>query len=153
MAADPRIDMKRALWILCLALLAAPALAARGPAARNLAAADEVVEVSIMELTQVEWKPGTKLPKKIADLDGKRVRIKGYMALETEEGTSAFRLTYDQCGCANAKASHFVEVKLDGDDTGYDPSEVTVEGVFSVGEVQEDGFVTSLYRLKTAALR
>jgi hypothetical protein len=145
--------MKNAAWITALALAASPLLAgaALPPAPTPAAAsfADDVIEVSIMRLTQIDWTPGKKLPKWIRELDGKKIRLKGYMATDTEEGTDNFRLTFDQCGCANVKASHFVRVSIDGDTTGYDPNEVGVEGTFSVGEETEDGFVTSLYRLTT----
>lgn len=144
--------MQRAILVSALALTASLGLSVPGRSASAVpatpAADEEVLEVSIMELTQIDWQPGAKLPKKIAELDGKRVRIKGYMALQTPEGSSDFRLTYDQCGCSGAKASHFVQVALGDATTDYDPSEVVVEGVFSVGEEEEDGFVTSLYRLK-----
>lgn len=129
-------------------VLGATAVCASAAGAPRSAVAEDVIELSILELTSIEWEPGKRLPKKIAGLDGKKVRIKGFMALDTPEGTSSFRLTSDQCGCANAKASHFVQVDLGDDSTGYDPDERTVEGVFSVGEVTEDGFVTSLFRLK-----
>ena len=109
---------------------------------------DEPMELSIMELTNVEWRPGKKLPKWVRALDGKRVSIKGYMALDTSEGSQKFRQTWDQCGCATKKANHFVEVDLGEKTTGYNPDEFTVVGIFSVGEVKEDGFVVSLYRLK-----
>ena len=145
--------MKATIWISLFALALGPALAGAAPVpALASARAEDVIEVSITELTQVEWSPGKKLPKRIAELDGKKVRIKGFMALETEQGTSSFRLTYDQCGCANAKASHFVDVDLGDEVTDYGPDEYTLEGVFSVGEKKEDGFVTSLYRLKADSI-
>jgi hypothetical protein len=145
--------MKAARWICVFGLALGPALAGASPVT-SLASplAEDVIEISITELTQVEWSPGKKLPKKIAELDGKKVRIKGFMALETEQGTSSFRLTYDQCGCSNAKASHFVDVDLGDEETDYGPEEFTLEGVFSVGEKKEDGFVTSLYRLKADSI-
>ena len=140
--------MKLLLANLCLILGAAAGSAGTSAGDRRFDFVEEVIEISILELTSIDWQPGKKVPKKIANLDGKKVRIKGFMAIDTPEGTSSFRLTYDQCGCSNAKASHFVEVDLGDETTGYDPDERTVEGVFSVGEVTEDGFVTSLFRLK-----
>lgn len=144
--------MNVASSITALALLSAPLLgSARLPAPAALATED-AMEVSLMELTTIDWDPGKKLPKKIEKLGGKKVRLKGFMALDTPEGVSKFRLTYDQCGCSNAKASHFVEVDLGDEETGYDPAEMTVVGTLSVGEEKEDGFVTSLYRLDADSL-
>jgi hypothetical protein len=113
---------------------------------------ESVVEISIMELTQVEWSPGKRLPEKITALDGRKVKVTGFMALDTPEGTSSFRLTFDQCGCANAKANHFVQVDLGEKTVGYQPDEISLTGTFAVGEEREDGFVVSLYRLKAASM-
>jgi hypothetical protein len=140
--------MIRILPIACLALFGAP-LFAGSPFA---AADDPAVEINIMELTQIDWSPGSKLPKKVSALDGKKVKITGFMALDTPEGTSSFRLTYDQCGCSNAKASHFVEVDMGDETVGYNPDEVSLTGTFAVGEKREDGFVVSLYRMKADSI-
>ena len=80
-------------------------------------------------------------------LDGPRVKVVGYLALDTHAGARSFRQTWDQCGCESAKASHFIEVDLGEKTTGYNPDQITVIGTMSVGEQKEDGFVTSLFRL------
>lgn len=140
----------------CLALAAAPLAAAPlewvQPAGPGFDDEEPPVEISIMELTQIDWSPGKKLPEKIAKLDGKKVKVTGFMALDTPEGTSSFRLTYDQCGCSNAKASHFVQVDMGDQTVTYNPDEIALTGTFAVGEKREDGFVVSIYRLKATSL-
>ncbi|HJP00848.1 MAG TPA: hypothetical protein QF764_03675 [Planctomycetota bacterium] len=108
---------------------------------------DSEIEVSIMRLTSIQWRPGARLPDWVRALDGQRVKVVGYMALDTHEGARSFRQTWDQCGCESAKASHFIEVGLGEKTTGYNPDQITVIGTMSVGEQKEDGFVTSLFRL------
>ncbi len=114
-------------------------------------AASSWVEVNIMELTQFDWEPGGELPDSITALDGESIEIKGYMALDTPEGTTTFRLSYYECGCGNAQPNHFVQVDVD-DVVGYRPERLTLRGTLSVGEETEDGFVVSLYRLKAESI-
>lgn len=123
-----------------------------GLAHRGDAAAEEVVEVTLAKLMNYEWKQGMRVPKEIRELDGKKVRISGLMALGTLEGVSEFELVSDACGCGQSKMNHFVMVDLGDDTTGYDPDELVVEGTFEVGEEVEDGFVVSLYRLVNARI-
>ena len=109
---------------------------------------EEAVEVSIEELTGIDYKRGRKLPDNIQDLDGKRIKITGYMAIGTLEGTDTFELVPEACECGRSKVQHFIEVQVENGGVTYQPGRVELEGVLSVGEVEEDGFVVSLYRLK-----
>ncbi|MDP6538012.1 MAG: hypothetical protein QF903_03655 [Planctomycetota bacterium] len=133
-------------FALAVGLFSVSPPSAAEPAEFTAPAPDEV-EISIMKLTNIEWWPGANLPDWVRALDGQRVRVVGYMALDTPEGASSFRQTWDQCGCASAKASHFIEVALGEETTGYNPDQITVIGTMSVGEKEEDGFVTSLFRI------
>ena len=45
-----------------------------------------------------------------------------------------------------------IEVSLTEDTTSFDPDIIWVEGTLSVGEVREDGFVVSLFRLETKSI-
>lgn len=144
---SPRADELIGVKCVPAAITALALICASAPAA-----VDEPVEVSIMELTSIDWSPGKRLPKWIRALDGERVSVTGYMALNTEEGSHKFRQTWDQCGCSTLKASHFIEVDLGDETTGYNPDQFTVIGTFSASEVEEDGFVVSLYRLKAESM-
>lgn len=113
---------------------------------------DEAVVVSIEKLTSVEYKPGRELPQDILDLDGKVVEIEGYMAIGTLEGVESFELVPEPCECGRSKVQHFIDVTLTEGLTTFKPGRIVLKGKFSVGEVREDGFVTSLYRLELTAL-
>ena len=112
------------------------------------AAEDPVIELSLLDLMSIDYRPGTRLPAWVRALDGQRVRIEGYMALGTPEGIEKFELVWDSCGCGQSNVNHFIEVTLTAETTTFDPDIIFVEGEFSVGEIREDGFVISLFRLK-----
>lgn len=153
-------------WILLIAgLLAAPSFVLDAASKRAVAAAaavdveevappsdGKVVEVSILKLRAARYRPGQPLPKWIADLDGKRVRIWGHMAIGTLEGLETFELVPESCECNRSKLNHFVDVTLTEGQTRFIPGRITLEGTFYAGEKEEDGFVTSLYRLTTTEL-
>ncbi len=112
------------------------------------AAEDPVIELTLLDLMSIDYRPGKRLPAWVRALDGRRVRIEGYMALGTPEGIEKFELVWDSCGCGQSNVNHFIEVTLTDETTTFDPDIIFVEGEFSVGEIREDGFVVSLFRLK-----
>ena len=111
-----------------------------------------MIELSLLDLMSIEYRPGKKLPSWVRALDGRTVRIEGYMALGTPEGVDKFELVWDSCGCGQSNVNHFIEVTLTEDTTSFDPDIIWVEGTLSVGEVREDGFVVSLFRLETKSI-
>lgn len=115
---------------------------------------DQRIKISIEELKNLEWRAGMKLPEAILALNERAVEIEGYMNLGTPEGVETFQLVADSCGCdGRGNPHHFIEVTLDGDVTTFNPDLITVHGTFEVGEVVEDGFVISLFRLKNATIQ
>lgn len=151
--------------LLLAGVLAAPIAVLDGSTARALVAAasldeeeiappadGEVVELSILKLKNARYRPGRPLPQWVADLDGKRVQIWGYMAIGTLEGLDKFELVPESCECGRSKVNHFVEVSLTEGQTRFIPGRITLEGTFYASEKEEDGFVTSLYRLTTPEL-
>ena len=112
------------------------------------AAEDPVIELTLLYLMSIDYRPGKRLPAWVRALDGRRVRIEGYMALGTPEGMDKFELVWDSCGCGQSNVNHFIEVTLTDETTTFDPDIIFVEGELSVGEIREDGFVVSLFRLK-----
>ncbi len=116
------------------------------------AAEEPAIELSLLDLMSIEYSPGKRLPRWVRALDGKRVRLEGYMALGTPEGDEKFELLWDSCGCGQSNVHHFVEVSLTEETTSFTPDLIWVEGTFSVGEIREGGFVVSLFRLKTTAI-
>ena len=112
------------------------------------------MEVTMEELRDFRWRRGKRPPRRIRALDGMRVQITGFMALGTPEGVEEFNLMSDSCGCdGNTKPHHFVLVNLVDDTTRFTPDQITVTGILSVGEEEEDGFVTSFYRLEAESIQ
>lgn len=144
-----------------LLLAAAPLLAAfaapAAPSATTLAPvfASEAQEVSLLELANVEWQKGKELPKEIQDLKGEKVKLVGYMALDTEEGQDSFRMSYESCSCSTAKVTHFVKVKMPkGKVTTFQPGLIEVVGTFYPGpKYDEDGFVDSVFRVSASSVK
>jgi hypothetical protein len=109
---------------------------------------DEPIEVDLIELTLIDWRP-KGVPRDQARRETHPHRGDG---VGTVEGVDTFNLVTSGCSCGTTKLQHFVKVTLADDVTQFTPDEITLTGTFSVGEVEEDGFVTSLYRLKDAAI-
>ncbi len=107
------------------------------------------VLVTIEFLTSIEWRRGQDVPDEVMAFDGKRVKIAGYMATGTPMGSETFELVPQSCECGRSKLHHFVHVTIeDGSGATFDPGRRQFEGTLSIGEEEdEDGFVTSLYRL------
>lgn len=132
-----------------LLALAAAALLAPAAVAVDDPPAEAPVEVDIVRLTSIEWKPGEALPRWIADLDGREVIISGYMFGDVDDEVSTFSVVSDSCTCSGSPLPHhFVEVTLTEGTTRFKPGEQTFRGTFSASPEEEDGFVTSLYRLE-----
>lgn len=111
-----------------------------------------VANISLLQLRDARYRPGQPLESWITDLEGKYVAIEGYMALGTLEGLTRFELVPEECECGGSKVNHFVEVTLTEDVTRFKAGRFTIKGIFSAGELEEDGFVTSVYRLRSRAL-
>ena len=137
------------LAIPCFVVLATGHIPASGPPVPTIADAQEV---NITKLTSVNYRKGKALPEEIQSLDGKRVSIEGYMALGTLEGVESFEFVPESCECGRSKVQHFIDVTIEEGLTTFRPGRMVLEGVFSVGEVEEDGFVVSLYRLTIRSL-
>ncbi len=113
---------------------------------------DDALAVEIVKLTSIDYRRGKDLPDDIQELDGKRIRIEGYMGIGTLEGVESFELLPEACECGRSKVQHFIDVTLTDGLTAYQPGRITIEGIFSAGEVEEDGFVVSLYRMTITSL-
>ncbi len=106
------------------------------------------VLVTIEFLTSIEWRRGDDVPQEVMDFDGKRIKIAGYMAVGTPLGSETFELVPQSCECGRSKLHHFVHVTIGEGGAAFDPGRRQFEGTLSIGEEEdEDGFVTSLYRL------
>jgi hypothetical protein len=108
--------------------------------------------ISLLQLRDARYRRGEPLEDWIVQLEGKFVAIEGYMALGTLEGLTRFELVPEECECGGSKVNHFVEVTMTEDVTRYKAGRFYMRGYFSASEVEEDGFVISVYRLRSRAL-
>lgn len=136
---------------LCSALLWPLAPSERGQNAplSALAGPEEPSEIDILDLTSIDWRPGQPLPERIRALDGRRVLIRGYMHQSVTDTVNLFPMVSDACQCVGVLLPHhFIEVNLGPRTTGPVPGCFEVVGTLSVGELEVDGFIQSVYRLK-----
>ncbi len=110
-------------------------------------------DVEIEVLTGIEYRRGRALPSEVTELNGKEVRIEGYMALGTIEGATVFEFVPEECECGRSKVQHFIEVTLLNGVVTYEPGRIKLTGKLDIGEKEEDGFVVSLYRLEVEQYR
>lgn len=107
-----------------------------------------VATISLLQLREAKYRRGQPLEDWVMDLDGKYIAVEGYMALGTLEGLTRFEFVPEECECGGSKVNHFVEVTLTHDVTRFRAGRFYMRGIFSAGEVEEDGFVVSVYRLR-----
>lgn len=118
-------------------------------AAPSTDAAFRADTIDFDELMDFEYVRGKPIPANIRKLDGKTVTIEGYMDTYTPENTRQFFLMSASCACdGEVELNHFIDVSLTSQVTGYRPGRLTVEGTFTVKEVEEDGFLVSIFQLE-----
>lgn len=103
-------------------------------------------------------KPGefkSQIPAKIKELDGKKIALKGFMIpLQFEDnGSKRFIISQFVPSCCfgdTIKMTQWIDVQMgDGKRSKVFSSEpIVVFGTLNVGEELENGYVSSLYRLK-----
>lgn len=101
-----------------------------------------------------EYEEGMVLPNNVRELDGKKIGIAGYMmTLEEVEDIHEFLLVESLWSCCfgTPPEVHQVLVVNVPDERGveFTTAPILILGEIDVGEEVEDGFVTSLYRVKT----
>ena len=96
-----------------------------------------------------------ELPADILELDGAQIAIEGFMnpLAFDREGVSQFALVNDPLNCcfgATPQPNHWIDVTLkEGERTAfYSLDPVAVYGRLEVGELFEDGFLISLFRMR-----
>jgi hypothetical protein len=99
-----------------------------------------------------------QIPATIKKLDGKTVRIRGFMmpVKEVQGKTTEFLITRSQPSCCFSGATEiteFVTVKAPG--KGFDTmmdDPISIEGTLHVGAVVDSGFIVGLYQLDAEKL-
>jgi len=106
--------------------------------------------VDIQDLTNFDWEEGQELPSDIVALNRTRIDIEGYIHTTEDRNGRVFLLIPDQkCRCQGTPPpNYFVKVYLDKGSAEQRSGRVHLTGKFFVSEKYEDGFVTSIYRLR-----
>ncbi len=112
---------------------------------------EKAIEVDFSVLAGFQYKEGMTLPAEIRKLDGKLVRLVGFLRNEEQQDAChEFWLVNQNCDCQGGpKMNEWVFCTMAAGktvDLGDEPGVVT--GRFEVGEQKEDDFVVSLYRLE-----
>jgi len=131
-----------ALTAACLGLASPPTGAGAG---------DDPIATSFTTLAGFDFKPGMTLPTEVTALDGKTVRVQGFMQPETDGETDLvyFLLINDACGCQGTpKLNEILYCAMpEGETTKLLPGVVKVTGTLYVGEEKEGEEVVGLYYL------
>lgn len=126
--------MKRLCWLAPFCLLA------QDPVPTNFAV-----------LAGYEWTSGMELPAEVTGLDGKTVRVRGFMVREVPGSgpVSQFLLINDACGCnGTPKMNEIVCCALpEGQTMEMKNGVVEVTGTLWVGEQKEEDEVVAIYVL------
>jgi len=135
--------------LLVLSLL--PPRPERAPAAR-----EEPVAVGFDLLAGFDWVEGRELPAEIRALNGRRVKITGFMRNEEErEHMTWFWIVNQNCDCQGApRMNEWVYGTMpEEEDISYTDEPVEVTGVLDVGEERNGDRVVSIYRLAIEEVR
>lgn len=115
--------------------------------------------VSWESIGSFPYQDGMALPPSVLDLHGRKLGACGYMmTLEEVEDIRQFLLVESIWACCFGmppEVNQVILVNIPASMRGveYTMRPVLVAGVFDVGEVVEDGFVTSLYRLQVEVFK
>jgi len=99
--------------------------------------------------------PPSQIPKNIKAFDGKKIAIKGFMIPLQFEDNGAKRFILAQfvpacCFGDTINQNQWIDVEMNGGKRSkyYSAQAVQIFGTLEVGEELEDGYVSSIYRLK-----
>ncbi|MDQ3332697.1 MAG: hypothetical protein M3552_18965, partial [Planctomycetota bacterium] len=118
---------------------------------------DDLDLLKVLNIDPVPTDVVDQFPDWLRDLDGKRIRIRGFMYPAYEEMLSAFVLTRDTGECCfgpKAKVYYLIGVRLkDGTKVRYVQNRpIDVEGTFHIQPVVSDGQWFQIYKVTDAAV-
>lgn len=108
-------------------------------------------EVDFASLSDFDYVEGMTLPDHVTRLHKQRITLTGFMQREDggTEPTDFFMLINEACGCDGTPFLNEVVfcAMPSGEETEIKPGSVKITGTLYVGEMIEEGIVTSIYRL------
>ena len=114
------------------------------------------VSVDFADLSDFDYTEGMTLPKQVTKLNGKTVRIMGFMRSDGDEveDLEEFILVNQNCDCEGEVKMNeqIVCILPEGETVTLGDEPVKVEGVLEVGEEKEEDYVLSIYRIYVTKL-
>ncbi len=104
-------------------------------------------------LSSFEYEEGMELPAEVKALDGKNVMAWGYLLYLEDDQFLLVQSLWSCCFGRPPDLHEAIVVRADPSNRRYEGRGVRVYGRFEAGEMREDGYVTSLYRLDAQHLR
>ena len=110
-------------------------------------------------LGDFEYMEGMTFPKRIRDLNGKKVGVAGYMmSLDKEGGAQEILLVESQWSCCFGSLPELnqilvVRIPKATQEVFYTAEPVVILGTFDAGEELEDGWVVSVYHIEATELQ
>ena len=112
---------------------------------------DEPRRIDFGILSSFEYKQGVTLPKEVRDLDGKEIRISGFMRGDNgaTDNLDSFIIVNESCGCSGEpKINEVLYCTMpEGQKVNAIAGSVLITGTLHASEEIEDGYVISLYRV------
>ncbi len=131
---------------------------ARTPHAKP--AAGQVLDTTIKDLGNFEYDSdkGGNVPADVLALSGSKVRLRGFMIpMEQAEKITQFALVPSLFACCYGQPpqiQHTIVVHCPkGKAVGYHPDEIVVEGVLTVEEKKDEGFIVSLFEVEVDSVK
>ena len=120
----------------------------------------QTLELAIKELGNFDYdaEHGGNIPKDVLALSGCKIRTKGYMIpLDQAENISEFALVPSLFACCFGQppqVQHTIVVHLPpGKAVSYFPDELQVEGVLTVQEKRDEGYIVSIFDLDGTSVK
>ena len=113
----------------------------------------EPARLPFLELGSFPYEEGMELPDGVTRWNRKSVVVTGYVnPMNQTRNIRQFLLVKDRASCCFGKLpqmNHFIEVTLrEGEAIHYTKELVTVRGTIQVGEVWEEEWLVSVYRME-----
>jgi hypothetical protein len=118
---------------------------------------EDATPVDFSALSGFEYEEGMELPESVRKLNGKKIRIVGF--IRTEDGRTddidVFWLVDQNCDCEGMpKMNEIILCTMpEGRTISNDDSLIEVTGYLEAGEEREDGYVMSIYRMQVESVK
>jgi hypothetical protein len=120
----------------------------------------ETLEITIQQLGNFEFdaENGGNIPEDVQRLSGTPIRVRGYMIpMDQAQNIMQFAIVADLFACCFGQPpqlQHTIIVNTPkGKAVGYYPDEIVVEGVLTVEEKRDDGYIVSIFQMECTSVK